>query len=62
MNLCLGEGLEEEAGVGDADIDRRLVVVSAVQEALGELGLDDYLFQRVVVDAQGDAMALGPGV
>ena len=51
--------LQEESLIGDADADRRLVVVLTLQQAVGILGLDGNLRYGIVVHAKGHTLYLG---
>ena len=51
--------MSKESLVRNADVDGRLVVILAVQEAVAVLCLDDNLLDGLVVDASGHALHLG---
>ena len=52
----------EKALVCHSDVERRLVVVAALEEAVVVLRLDGYLRNRVIVDAGGNDVLVCIGV
>ena len=51
--------LSEEAFVGNADIDGRLVVILASEHSVGIFGLNGNLRQRIIVDTGSNTLLGG---